>query len=237
MECQEKLIPLLKRSFPNFEVKAVNKKSDLDRDDFDLHLPMGSLYKHFIDKIMQNPKPDAFLVPDPERVNFWRERLNSLGKGPYIGISWKSSVVSAYRRQHYATISEWSPVLTIPDVTFINLQYTDYVNDIAQVQDEFGVKVHNFEDLDQYNDIDDVAALCSALDMVVSTKVAPPFISSAVGTPTKIANWRQSSYNNILTNPVTSSYDMFDRDTWETWDNVFNLIAEDVLKQTKNRSS
>jgi tetratricopeptide (TPR) repeat protein len=230
MECQEKLVPLLKRSFPKVEVKAVNKKSDLERDDFDLHLPMGSLYKHFIDKIMQNPKPDAFLVPDPERVNFWRERLNSLGEGPYIGISWKSSVVSAYRRQHYATISEWSPVLTIPDVTFINLQYTDYANDIAQVQDEFGVKVHNFEDLDQYNDIDDVAALCAALDMVVSTKVAPPFISSAVGTPTKIANWRQSSYNNILTNPVTSSYDMFDRDTWETWDNVFNLIADDIFK-------
>ena len=108
------------------------------------------------------------------------------------------------------------------------------MNDIAQVQDEFGVKVHNFEDLDQYNDIDDVAALCSALDMVVSTKVAPPFISSAVGTPTKIANWRQSSYNNILTNPVTSSYDMFDRDTWETWDNVFNLIAEDVF-ELKNK--
>ena len=201
MECQEKLVPLLKRSFPNVEVKAVNKKSDLDRDDFDLHLPMGSLYKHFIDKIMQNPKPNAFLVPNPERVNFWKERLNSLGKGPYIGISWKSSVVSAYRRQHYATISEWSPVLTIPDITFINLQYTDYANDIAQVQDEFGVKVHNFEDLDQYNDIDDVAALCAALDMVISNKTTVPFISAGVGTPTVLANWRQSSWNNLLFNP------------------------------------
>ena len=70
--------------------------------------------------------------------------------------------------------------------------------------------------------------------MVVSTKVAPPFISSAVGTPTKIANWRQSSYNNILTNPVTSSYDMFDRDTWETWGNVFNSIAENIF-ELKNK--
>ena len=234
LECQKKLVPLLSRSFPNVEIKAEDRGLDAERDDFDLHLPMGSLYSHFIDKIMQNVKPDAFLVPNPERVNFWKERLDNLGKGPYIGISWKSSVVSAYRRQSYPTISEWSPVLTIPDVTFINLQYIDYEDDLNKVQDEFGVKIHNFNDLDQYDDIDDVAALCKALDMVVSTKVAPPFISSAVGTPTKIANWRQSSYNNILTNPVTSSYDMFDRDTWETWVNVFNSIAKNIF-ELKNK--
>ena len=234
MECQDKLVPLLQRSFPEIDVIPVNRILDSERDDFDLHLPMGSLYSHFINKIMQNVKPDAFLVPNPERVNFWKERLDNLGKGPYIGISWKSSVVSAYRRHSYPNISEWSPVLTIPDVTFINLQYIDYEDDLSKVQDEFGVTIHNFNDLDQYDDIDDVAALCKALDMVVSTKVAPPFISSAVGTPTKIANWRQSSYNNILTNPVTSSYDMFDRDTWETWGNVFNSIAENIF-ELKNK--
>ena len=234
MECQDKLVPLLQRSFPDIEVIPENRILDSERDDFDLHLPMGSLYSHFINKIMQNVKPDAFLVPNPERVNFWKERLDNLGKGPYIGISWKSSVVSAYRRHSYPNISEWSPVLTIPDVTFINLQYIDYEDDLSKVQDEFGVTIHNFNDLDQYDDIDDVAALCKALDMVVSTKVAPPFISSAVGTPTKIANWRQSSYNNILTNPVTSSYDMFDRDTWETWGNVFNSIAENIF-ELKNK--
>ena len=234
VECQEKLIPLLKRSFPNVEFITEDRRLDSERDDFDLHLPMGSLYKHFIDKIMQNAQPDAFLVPDPERVKFWRKRLKSVGKSPYIGISWKSSVLSPSRLEHYPSISEWSPVLRVPDITFINLQYTDYANDIAKVQDEFGVTVHNFEDIDQYNNIDDVAALSAALDMVVSTKITPPFISSAVGTSTKIANWRQSSYNNILTNPVTSSYKMFERNTSEPWDNVFSLIAEDISELTKN---
>ena len=66
---------------------------------------MGSLYRHFIDDITQNPKPDSYLIPDPERVKFWKERLNSIGKGPYIGISWKSSVVSGYRSQHYPYLS------------------------------------------------------------------------------------------------------------------------------------
>ena len=236
LECQEKLVPLLERSFPNVEVKPENRSLDKDRDDFDFHLPTGSLYKHFIEEIIQNPKKSAYLIPDPLRVIFWKERLSSLGKGPYIGVSWKSSVVSRYRLQHYPPISEWSPVFTIPDVTFINLQYKDSTDDLVKVKDEFGVTVHNFEDLDQYNNVDDVVALCAALDIVVTTKVTPMIFSSGVGTPTKIANWRQSLWNNILFNPVSSSVDMFERNTGETWGKVFSLIAEDIFKQ-KNKTN
>ena len=234
LECQKKLIPLLKRSFPKVEIKPTNKKFDLKRDDFDFHLPMGSLYKHFINQIRQNTKIKPYLVPDPDRVNFWKKRLNCLGKGPYIGISWKSSVVSPYRLQHYPPISEWSRILTIPNITFINLQYINFVDDLSKIKDKFGVTVHNFEDLDLYNDIDDVAALSAALDIVVSTKVTPLIFSAGVGTPTKIANWRQSVYNNFLLNPVSSCVEMYERNTWETWDNVFQLIADDISKQKNN---
>ena len=197
---------------------------------------MGSIYKYLIEEILKNPKVDPYLIPDPVRVTYWKERLHSLGKGPYVGISWKSSVVSDYRSLHYPAITEWSPILTIPDITFINLQYVDFADDLARIKDEFGVTIHNFEDLDQYNDIDDLAAFSAALDMVVSTKVTPPIITSGVGTLTSIANWRQSTFNNVLTNPVSSTLEMFNKDTDEPWNGVFNLIAEQVFK-LKNRSS
>ena len=209
LECQDKLVPLLKRSFPDVEVKPEDRSRDIERDDFDYHLPMGSLYKHFLDEIIENPKTDAYLVPDPDRVNYWKGRLKSLGKGPYIGIGWKSSVVSHYRSLHYPPISEWSPVLSIPDVTFINLQYKDFADDLAKVKDELGVTIHNFEDLDQFNNVDDVVALCAALDMAVTTKLTPMIFSSAVGTPTKIANLRQSIWNTILNNPIGPSVDIY----------------------------
>lgn len=234
LECQEKLVPLLERSFPDVEVKAVNRSLDSRRDDFDFHLPMGSLYKQFIQEISQNAKVDPYLVPDPVRVNFWKERLSSLGDGPYIGISWKSSNMSPNRLPNYTPISEWSPLLKIPDVTFINLQYLDFVGDLAKIKDELGVTVHNFDDLDHYNNVDDVAALCSALDLVVSNKITVPLISAGVGTLTKLVNWRQSPWNNVLLNPISSSVDIFERDTWESWNKVFCLIAEDVLKM-KNK--
>ena len=237
MECQEKLVPLLKRSFPNIEVKPEDRSLDMSRDDFDYHLPMGSLYKHFIDQIIENDKPDAYLVPDPDRVNYWRDRLNSLGKGPYIGISWKSSNMSVERLPNYSSISEWSEILSVPNVTFINLQSKDFEDDLSKVREELGVTVHNFDDLDQWNNIDDVAALCTAIDIVICNHGTVPLISGGVGTATKLANWRQSSWNNILHNPVGPSIDIFERDTLEPWDNVFSYIAEDILKIKKLGSS
>ena len=237
LECQEKLVPLLSRSFPNVEVKPQNRSLDSKRDDFDFHLPMGSLYRNFISEISQNTKANAFLVPDPVRVNFWRDRLRSLGKGPYVGLSWKSANMSPKRLPNYAAVSELSPILKLPGITFINLQYTDFKEDLSKIQNELGVTVHNFDDLDHYDDLLDVAALCAALDVTVSTTSAVPFVSAGVGTLTKFASWKQSPWSNNLFNPVGPLVDKFERNTWEPWDNVFHLIADDILKLTDDWSA
>ena len=234
LECQPKLVPLLKRSFPNVEIKPEDRSFDTNRDDFDFHLPLGSLYKHFIDKIEDNDSISAHLVPDPKRVNFWRERLSSIGNGPYIGIGWKTSNISPGRKTNNSFISDWSSVLKIPKITLINLQYKDFEEDLTKIEDEFGVKVHNFDDLDHFDNIDDVAALCAALDMVISIKITIPFISGGVGTSTKIANYRQSSCNNVLLNPLNSCVDIFERNIWEPWDGVFKLIAKNITKLKNN---
>ena len=69
--------------------------------------------------------------------------------------------------------------------------------------------------------------------MVVSTKTTVPLISAGVGSLTKLANWRQSSWNNALLNPRGPLVQIYERNTWEAWNNVFQLIAEDILKLKK----
>ena len=123
--------------------------------------------------------------------------------------------MSSKRLPNYAKLSELSPVLKIPDVKFINLQYSDFADDLDKVKEDLGVTVHNFDDLDHFNDIDDVAALTAALDIVVSTQSTVPSISAGVGTSTKLAIWRPSSINNILYKPVGPFVDKFERDTFE----------------------
>ena len=107
---------------------------------------------------------------------------------------------------------------------------------MTKIKDNIGVTVHNFNDLDHFDDIDEVAALSAALDMVVSVKNSVLFTSAGVGTTTILTNWRQSSFSNIYYTPITSSLKIFERDTWEPWENVFNLIAEDIFK-LKNKIS
>ena len=141
--------------------------------------------------------------------------------------------MSNARLPNYCKISELYPILKMPDVTFINLQYINFECDLKKLKKDLGIKLHNFDDLDHYNNIDDVAALCSALDVIVSTKTTVPLISSGVGTLTKVANWKQSPWNNILLNPNGPYIDIFERNTGETWDNIFNLILQDILKLKK----
>ena len=230
LECQEKVVPLLQRSFPNISVKHINRSLDSQRDDFDFHLPMGSLCRHFMKEISNN-NLRPHLIAEPSKVKFWKKRLKSIGSGPYIGISWKSSKISPNRMKNYSSISEWSPIFKIPNITFINLQSKDFKDDLNKIKKELGVDVYNFDDLDHFNNIDDVAALCKALDIVVSTKTTVPLISAGVGTTTKLANWRQSAWNNLLYNPNNSFVDIFERNTWESWDKVFSLIARDIIKK------
>ena len=55
----------------------------------------------------------------------------------------------------------------------------------SKLKMNLGVTVHDFSDLDQYDNLADVAALCAALDCVVAIGNSVPVISAGVGTSTK----------------------------------------------------
>jgi tetratricopeptide (TPR) repeat protein len=234
LECPPKLISLFSRSFPNVEVRVENTVYNAKLDDFDFHLPMGSLFKHFIPEISNETKTDIFLVPDQSRVDYWRDRLNQLGTGPFVGISWKSPLMKPNRLPNYTQISDWSPIFSHRHITFINLQSKNFVDDLAEIQEKFGITVHNFDDLDHFDNLDDVAALSAALDIAISVSTAVAAITAGVGTPTKLIAWRQSAWSNILHAPRGPSVDVFERNTLEPWDTVFQSIANNVALSPYN---
>ena len=88
--------------------------------------------------------------------------------------------------------------------------------------------LHDFPELDHYDDLDDVAALTTALDLVISVSTAVAAISAGVGTPTKLALWRQSPWNNILLTPTGPFIERYERNSGEPWNDVFTNIARDI---------
>ena len=107
----------------------------------------------------------------------------------------------------------------------MNLQSTDYRDDITYFKEHFGYEIIHFDQLDLFDDLADVAALSQALDCNISVATAAATISAAVGTQTIIPTWKQSSWNNILFNSRGPAIDILLKNTSDSWGPVFEEVA------------
>ena len=190
---ERRLVPLFQRSFPQAEVGAHAtyriehqsvRTAPFARDrTFDLWAPMASLLRRFRPSVADFPASPAYLRADPARVAYWRARLADLGPGPKLGLLWKSLKVSSQRARFYSAFAEWAPVLATPGLRFVNLQYGDCEAELAYARDTLGVDLWTPPGLDLKADLDEVAALSSALDLVLGPANATINIAAACGAP------------------------------------------------------
>lgn len=225
VECRPKLVSLFARSFPAAEVRPMDRSRYSTRTDFDFHIPMGSLAWLAGPRRAAEERGEPFLVPDPGRVAFWKSRLAELGAGPFIGMSWTSGRVSSAHALNYTRIDEWGPVFATEGAVFVSLQYGDFSKDVDEARTRFGAVVHVFDDLDFFDDLDDVAALVAALDVVISVTTAVGAIAAGVGTTLWRLTWRQSEAATALFRLRGPFVSDFYRNTGETWDTAFSDIA------------
>jgi hypothetical protein len=186
----DRLVSLLARSFPQADVIDAQRITPPDVEPFaiDYHAALGGLPRYFRPAIASFPTRPNYLVPDGARAQLWRDRLATLGSGLRVGISWRSSMMTELRARGYATLDQWGPLLQTPGVAFVNLQYDECALALATAEDQFGVHVHAWPDLDLRNDFEGAAALISSLDLVITIGNAVGELSGALGVPT----WRLS---------------------------------------------
>lgn len=189
---ETRLVPLFQRSFPEAVVGAhVTRKIDArtyraapfvtDPEAIDLWTPLGSLMRRFRNSVDSFPDRRACLIPDPGRVAHWKSLLSPLGARPKVGMLWKSLKVDTARARFYAPFETWAPILTTPDAAFVNLQYGDCAEEIAAARAQLGVEIFQPPGIDLKDDLDDVAALSTALDLVIAPANATSNIAAACG--------------------------------------------------------
>lgn len=190
VECDPRLVTLFQRSFPAATVRAqaIDAEGRETRlvPDCDLHAPAGTLARVFRTRLAAFSHSSAWIVPDPDRVAGWRDRLARLPPGLRVGIAWRSQLVTAERRTAYTTLDQWAPVFATPGVTLVNLQYGEVEAELAVTEQRFGVAIHRWPDLDLRDDFEASAALTASLDLVIAPAVSAGELAGAVGTPT----WR-----------------------------------------------
>lgn len=233
IECDPRLYSLFARSFPKAEVRPDSKNRDGDPEDFDVNVPAGSLPIFYRPTLDSFPPRRSFLRPDPQRVQFWRQRFSAISGGrPVVGICWRGRLKWVSRMPLYAQLREWGPILSQPDVTFVNLQYAQPEEEIEEAERLFGCKIHTWPDIDLMNDFDDVAAFGCALDLAITADTAAGALMGALGVPT----WRyvtRGDYMSLGTErfPWMPSIRVYFREHDQQWPMVTQRIGNDLATE------
>ena len=234
-ECDWRLVKLLERSFPGAEVLPMYEPPHprMQQPDIDFQTPVASLARWFRSSIDSFPKKNGYLVVDPVQAGRWRERLTKVGDGLKVGICWRSGMTRGARSFYYSQLNQWGPILTQPDIQFINLQYGPCAEELKEAEAIFGTRIHVWQDMDLKDDQDGLAALISSLDLVISAGTAVDSMAGAVGIPTWVLMRGEGSWWDLGTDhcPWNPSVQTFRCGACASWEPVIASIASELCQR------
>ena len=225
-----RLISLYKRSFAHLDhVTFISMHEKLQESKYDFHLPIGSLGKIFRNSIEDfNFHPKAYLKTDEIQVNTLRNKIKKNSQN-MCGISWMSKNIDLGKVKSLSLI-ELLPILSMPSIAFINLQYGDTTEELGNILNQYGIEIHTINEIDNFNDIDGLAALINACDFIITSSNVTAHIAGALNKETyllipyedgKIWYWGESE-NKSLWYP---SIEIYRCDINNFWSNPIQKIT------------
>lgn len=197
VEADIRFHPLLARSFPGLALIDRQARSDAGGVVFDYrdvvadrglvaHIQAGDLPARYRRDRSRPSTRAGYLRADQDRVDLWRRRLEQTAEPGVltVGLCWRSMLSSGIRSLYYTTLDGMLPILRLPRIRFVCLQYDDCAAELESLRRDHGIDIWLPEDLDQRTDLDGVAALMAALDVVVSTATSVCVLAAAIGRPT-----------------------------------------------------
>jgi hypothetical protein len=192
---------------------------------------MASLLRRFRRRLEDFPARERFMIPDKKRVAHWRRTLKSAPPGRKVGILWKSMKVESARARYYSPFELWTPVLKTPGVSFVNIQYGDCAAELEWAKRNLGVDIWTPPGIDLKNDLDDIGALTSALDLTLGFANATSNIAAACGAATWIISvpgaWTRLGTDRMPWYPQARIFNPPELNRWEeTMAGVAEALAE-----------
>jgi len=160
--------PRLKRVIErSYGIRVTERKKLTEVTEGDAIVALADLFMFFRHAPEHFPKK-PFLKPDPERVEYWKGRLNEISSKPKIGVAWKA---------RHGDLDPKS--LMFEDADYINLQYLrhpkgEWIEPLPEGLIDLGV--------DPLGNIEDHLNLIAALDKVVSVTQTVIHEAGSVGT-------------------------------------------------------
>jgi tetratricopeptide (TPR) repeat protein len=177
----KRLIPILRRSFPNGNF--LDKDKIIDQIEHDAHLPIADLGKHFRRSTLDfDTSRNHYLKADRLEANSIRESL--IGKNKFLcGINWSSKTenIGAEKSIH---LLDLLPILSIQNITFVSLQYGNVQQQLIEFNKNNNTQIQQCSFVDNFYDIEGHSALIEACDFTVTISNTSTHISGAIGKKT-----------------------------------------------------
>lgn len=175
-----KLIDLYRRSFPNYNFIHLDKTISLEN--FSYQIPFGGLGQFLRTNKDSFKKNDKFLKANEDEIKKIKKGFSDKSK-KICGLSWRSKNLNTGNAKSI-DLDQFIPILNNKNFIFVDLQYGDTSEEISFIENKFGIKIHSINTLDKFNDIDGLASLISACDLVISVSNVTAHLAGALGIKT-----------------------------------------------------
>lgn len=196
LEAVDRIAPTLQRSFEGCRVVPSNQSARLDwLKDFpsmDYYIPLGDLPRLYRRSVESFPDHAGYLRADPARVAHWRAQLAAAGPGPYIGVSWKGGTEGTRAKLRTVEALMFLPLVRERPATWVCLQYGKVADQVAEAE-AGGFSMSYWPQA--ISNLDEFAALVSALDLTITVCNTTVHYAGALGRPVwilapQVPEWR-----------------------------------------------
>jgi tetratricopeptide (TPR) repeat protein len=202
LDCDHRLAPLFKRSFPQASVYGTRwakpengiRWDEADRE-FDASISAFEVAKFYRNSDEAFPGT-KYLTPCPIRTGMWFNTFQKMRR-PVIGIAWTGGTWTNGSFHRNLPLEDWKPIFQAVDAHWVSLQYKDAAKEIQ------GSLVHQYNFATLTKDYDDCAALVASCDLVLGVQTSVHHLAGALGVPSwnlipKISQWRYGeSYESL----------------------------------------
>ena len=193
-EPSPRLEKLFQRSFPETSVYGTDlvdgRKWIKTLGKPDSKCAIGSLPK-FYRRTAESFPGTPYLVPDPQLKAWWGDKLRALGPKPKIGIAWQGGVSSTRVDARSFHPSLYAPLFK-HEAHWVSLQYDKTAKAcVEEVKRDLGIEIAHWPkaveardpETGKPSDLDELCALMSNLDMVISVCQTTIHFAGALGIP------------------------------------------------------
>jgi tetratricopeptide (TPR) repeat protein len=229
VECSDRLESLFRRSFPQTVVHGGQKDDPTEwvTQCAPVHceVPIGSLPRWFRPDRAAFDQTGEYLHADPRAAHEFRGWIGA-GRRPVIGLSWRGGAPKTRGHLRSLPLELLAPLLE-QDVVFVSLQHGV---EAADLQGPAAI-VRTFERTT--DDLDRLAALISALDLVVSVDNTNVHLAGALGRPVWVLlpaspEWRYGLSGETM--PWYPSARLFRQGSDRRWEPVIQKLVVAFLK-------